>query len=154
MGVEVEFSVEGVKEFEETVDRLIKGVHPDRIEPHLRWGAGVIAKEVRANTPHIKGTLYSAIRVKKLKRWGGPAPYIAAIDRKKAPHAHLVIKGTKLRLVNPPRIVNIRGNVARIDNTGVMPSNTFFRDAIRDKQDTVLNGLEKRVAKMLTEAMK
>lgn len=152
--MEVEFYTEGFKHFQETIDKMVKGLHPDKVEPHLKWGAQIIAKEIRANAPERTGKLRGAVRTKKLKRMGGPAPYIAAIDRKKAPHAHMVSLGTGLRRVDPPRLVNLGGRMVRINNTGRMPRNPYFYNSVREKQGAVLNGLEQRIAKMLTEAMK
>lgn len=156
MADEITFELKGQEELVRIIDRLIKGLHPDKVEPELKKGADIIAREVRRNTPKgPTGNLRKAVKVKKLQRWGGPAPYICAIDRKKAPHAWLVTHGTSgVRPVNPPRRVVIDGQPALITNTGVMPPNRYFADAVEAKETEVLFRLDMAFGKMIEDAMR
>lgn len=153
----INFEVQGMKEFADAVDKLVKNMAPDKIEPVLKKGASIFAKGIRARAPVGKtGKLRKAVRIKKLQRWGKqPAPYIAAIDRKKAPHAFIVMRGTSgVRMVKPPRRVLINGRPATITNTGTMPPNTFFQDGVRAKSGEVLRTITDAVGKLLDEGMK
>lgn len=162
---EITVEVEGYEDLLETIDKMIKGMEPSKIEPELKKGAQIIAGEARKRAPVRKahqgrpkppGVLKRAIVVKQLERRGSnPAPAIAAIDRKKAPHAWLVTHGTSgVRKVNPPRRVVIGGRPVLITHTGVMPPNRFFAESIRAKQDEVLNRIASATSKNLEEAMK
>lgn len=154
--MEVQFDLE-YQDLVDTIDRMVKNLKPEKVEPELFKGAQTFAREIRKNAPvGPTGNLKKAVKTKKLQRWGaGPAPSIAVIDIKKAPHAFLVIRGTSgVRPVDPARFVKIYGTPAFITNTGVMPPNTFFQDSIRVKQDVVLYKLENFVNRQLDEGMK
>jgi len=146
----------GLEEFIDTIDKMIAGVKPDKIEPELNKGAKLIAAEARKRAPvGPTGNLKKAVITKKLKRWGGPAPSIAAINRKKAPHAWLVTHGTSgVRRVDPPHYTTLGGRPALITQTGIMPPNRFFSDAVDAKQGEVLDRLETAVGKLLEDAMR
>jgi HK97 gp10 family phage protein len=170
LALEPTIEVEGIDDFIETIDRMIEGMHPIKIEPELKKGAQTVAAEMRKRAPVRKqeshnrgglgskkapGVLKRAIKTKQLKRYGrDPAPFIAAIDRKPAPHAWLVVHGTSgARKVDPPRRVIIGGQAAFITHTGVMPPNRFVDDAYNATKDGVLNHIEKAVGNLLEEAM-
>ena len=149
--------IEGVEDLVETIDRMIEGVKPSKIEPVLDKAAGKIAQEVRARAPvGPTGNLKKAVKKKKLQRWfGSPAPVIVAIDRKKAPHAWLVTHGTSgIRRVDPPHYTILGGRLVLITQTGIMPPNRFFSEGIEAKQGEALSTIEKGVEKILEEAMK
>ncbi len=150
------FEIEGADDLLATIDRMIAGVKPDKIEPELNKGAKLIAKEVRKRAPvGPTGNLKKAVTTKKLKRWGGPAPSIAAINRKKAPHAWLVTHGTSgVRRVDPPHYTTLGGRRVKITQTGVMPPNRFFGDAVDAKQAEVLSRLETVVGKLIEDGMR
>ena len=153
----MDLKIEGMKEFIDTIDRLVKNVSPEKIEPVLFREAQRVSKEVRANAPvGPTGNLKKAVITKRLQRWGrNPAPSIAAINRKKAPHAWLVIHGTSgVRAVDPPHYVNLRGRMVKITNTGIMPPNRFFQNAIEAKKDEVLYRIENAVGKLMEDGMK
>lgn len=149
--------VEGIEDLVEAIDRMIDGIKPDKIEPVLDKAAGKIAREVRARAPvGPTGNLKKAVKKKKLQRWfGSPAPVIVAIDRKKAPHAWLVVHGTSgVRKVDPPHYTILGGRSVLITQTGIMPPNRFFAEGIEAKQGEALSTIEKGVEKILEEAMK
>lgn len=148
---------EGVDDLTEVIDQLIKNVKPSRIEPVLSKAAGVIAREARKKAPvGPTGNLKKAIVKKKLVRsWETSAAYIAAIDRKKAPHAWLVVHGTSgVRQVDPPHYTTLGGRRVLITQTGIMPPNRFFDDAIDAKQAQVLTTIEKAIEKLIEEAVR
>jgi HK97 gp10 family phage protein len=164
-------TIEGFDEFIDTIDQLVDSVKPSIVEPELQKGAQIMAKEMRKRAPVRKqerhnrggigpqkapGVLKRAIRTKRLDLYGtGPATYIAAIDRRKAPHAWLVVHGTSgVRKVDPPRWVVINDRPVLIRHTGVMPPNRFVDDAYQAKKDQVLNNIATSVGKSIEEAMK
>ena len=156
MAVEILFEYEGLDEWLGTLERLAGSLEPSKVEPLFKRGAAIAAKEMRAKVPRGPTlNLHKAIKIKKLNRLSGEAaPYIAAIDRKIAPHAWLVIHGTSgVRPVNPPRVVKIGGETVRISNTGRMPPNSFFRDAINNTQKEILFKLEIGIDKLIEEAI-
>lgn len=149
--------IEGVEDLVETIDRMIEGVKPGKIEPVLDKAADKIAREIRARAPvGPTGNLKKAVKRKRLQRWlGSPAPVIVAIDRKKAPHAWLVTHGTSgVRRVDPPHYTTLGGRPVLITQTGIMPPNRFFSEGIEAKQGEALSTIEKGVEKILEEAMK
>ena len=96
--------VEGVDDLATTIDRMIEGVKPSKIEPVLSKAAGLVASEARKRAPvGPTGNLKKSVRKKKLVRsWETSAAYIVALDRRKAPHAWLVTHGTSgVRQVKP-----------------------------------------------------
>lgn len=155
--MDISFEVEGMDDFAEAIDRMVEGLKPDKIEPILNKAATPIASEVRKRAPvGPTGNLKKSVKKKKLQRFfGSPAPYIVALDRRRAPHAWLVTHGTSgVRQVSPPRMVVIGGRPAVITHTGVMPPNRFFDDAVAAKQEQALGIVEKGISDILEEAMK
>ena len=149
--------VEGVDDLATTIDRMIEGVKPSKIEPVLSKAAGTVASEARKRAPvGPSGNLKKSVRKKKLVRsWETSAAYIVALDRRKAPHAWLVTHGTSgVRQVKPPHYANLGGRRVLITQTGVMPPNRFFDDAIDAKQGQVLTTIEKAVEKLVEEAIR
>lgn len=139
----VEFEVKGLKELNDTILKMMKSVEPDKVEPVLKKGAALIASAVRRNTPvgpagknRKPGNLKKAVRVKLLKRerYDQPAPAIAAIDRKKAPHAHLVEYGHGGPQPAPPH--------------------PFFRPAVDATQGPALIQIEQKLGAMIEEGMR
>ena len=148
---------EGVDDLTEVIDQLIKNVKPSRIEPVLSKAAGTVASEARKRAPvGPTGNLKKSVRKKKLVRsWETSAAYIVALDRRKAPHAWLVVHGTSgVRQVNPPHYANLGGQRVLITQTGIMPPNRFFDDAIDAKQAQVLTTIEKAIEKLIEEAVR
>ena len=152
----IDVKVEGMEEFINSIDKLVENLKPDKVEPILNSAARAVSKELRKNAPSNDGVLKKAIVTKKLKRWGNtPAPSIAAVNRKRAPHAHLVEYGTSgSRQVNPGRMVNIGGQAAFITNTGRMPANPFFRKTINATLGPTLARIEQGIGKLIDEGMK
>lgn len=165
------WELHGQEDLMRTFERMTEVLSPDQVEPLYKKGAQVIAREARKNAPVRKqqahgrggggatkapGVLKRAIVQRGLRRLGprSPAPTIAAIDRKKAPHAHLVNDGTRFRRVSPPRWAYLGGRPVIIDNTGRMPANKFFPDAVRAKQQHAINVVERGVMQILEDSMR
>jgi HK97 gp10 family phage protein len=92
--------LEGLKELDAQLQQLIKSVEPDKVEPIRQQAGQMIVDAGKPVTPYDpgreKGKHLRDAWVTKLmprRRDKNPAPAIAAIDAKIAPHAHLVEKG-------------------------------------------------------------
>ena len=92
----MEIKINGLKELNLRLEKLTKSLDADKVEPVTFGGAEILTNEMIARAPvGPTGNLKSSPRTVQLKRQGNkPAPSIAAIDRRKAPHAHLVEFGT------------------------------------------------------------
>ena len=127
--------MEGLDELAKGLEKLIKGLHPDDVEPILNQGAKIIAESMKDKIKDKTGTLKKAVKVKKLKRLGArPAPSIAAIDRKKAPHAGLVEFGH-----GGPRPA---------------PPHPFFRPAVDENENKVYKHVEDGIKTLVEKAIK
>ena len=100
--------LEGLKELDAKMQQLIKSVEADKVEPILKEGGEMIVDAGRPVTPYDpkrkKGKHLREAWVTKLmprRRNKNPAPCIAAIDHKIAPHASLVEKGTSRMAAKP-----------------------------------------------------
>lgn len=164
----ITFEIQGQEELMQTIDRMVQGMKPDKVEPIYQRGAQILAREVRKNAPvgpdkYVRGrlvpggTLKKNVKQKKLRRFGpsSPAPTIVAIDRKHAAHAWLVTHGTSgVRPVSPPKRVVIGGQPAIITQTGRMPPNPYFGRSISAKANDVLNYVASGVGANLDDAMR
>ena len=143
--MEINFDLAGLKEFSDTLSKVTKAVGPDKVEPILLKGARKMASHLRPAAPvGPTGNLKKAVIAKKLQRYGrNPAPSIAAINRKKAPHAHLVESGSG------PRYHKRTGRYV-----GVMPKNPWFQRTEEKEKAGVLSGVVKDLQKEIEGAMK
>ncbi|MDQ7790141.1 MAG: HK97 gp10 family phage protein [Clostridia bacterium] len=128
--------LEGVEKLQRDLQRLADSLPPNEVEPVLRKGATVITKEVKRNiTGQFKrrtGNLVRSAKTKKLRAYPNePAPYISAIDRKVAPHAHLHEFGTVK-----------------------MPARPFFRPGVDAKREEVLTEVERGLLARLDGVLK
>ena len=140
--------IEGEKEFYDAIDRLVKSVKPDKIEPVTFKAAQMVTRASRKEAPvGPTGNLKKSVRTKRLRRFGStPAPSISAINRKKAPHAHLVHDGTGERIAKRGRY---RGR-----RFGRMTAQPFHRKAWNETKGNVLGYIEKEVKKLIDGAVK
>lgn len=132
------FKIEGMKEFDRAIEKLTKSIGADETEPILFSAAEIVTAEIQSNVnqiPKVTGNLRSSPVTKMMekRRHGEPRPSIAAIDRKKAPHAHLVEFGA-------------RG--------GQMPAQPFFRPAWDAKRKAALEHIKEELAKSVKGATK
>ena len=103
------------KDVERNIARAMKMFGPDPVEDVTEGGAKIVYDELHRRTPRgPTGNLVRSIKVKRLeRRWQKPAPHIAAMDRRIAPHAWLVEKGPYKRPYFRPAVEAKRGEVAR-----------------------------------------
>jgi len=102
----MEAKIEGIREFDRAVEKLIKSVGPDNTEPILFDAAELVTAQVRQNVnriPKVTGRLSRSPVTKMMprRRHNEPRPSIAAIDRKIAPHAGLIEFGTSKMAARP-----------------------------------------------------
>ena len=90
----LKFKLEGADKMQKEIEKLSKRLDADNVEPVLFEGAQIITRQVQNNVNSIRkvtGNLRRSPVTKKMDRRGDePAPSIAAIDRRIAPHAWLV----------------------------------------------------------------
>lgn len=157
--------IEGMAEFVAAMDKLARSAKPDKIEPILRSGAHIITKAARKVAPvrkatyngwrpgkrsKLPGVLKRAVKTKKLNRaFGNPAPSISAIDRKAAPHAHLVHDSDGKRRIGKRGHRPYRGR-----SFGIMPKDEFFADTWKTYSGHVLRSVESDVKKLIEGAVK
>lgn len=146
-----ELKVEGLEELNRYVRNISNSVDPDKIEPILNKGARKISAAIRAKAP--KGpteNLRKSVKTKKLKRFGkAPAPSLSAIDRKRAPHAHLVEFGSHGERIGKKGSKRYRGK-----KFGVMPAIPFFEPAIKEKGAEVIRNVINEIKKLVEGAAK
>jgi HK97 gp10 family phage protein len=148
MGDVFKYEIEGMARVNEILEQMTKCFPKDDVEKVSNSAARIITKAAKEKAPYDEkreeGThLRDAIKTKKLKRIGtNPAPSIAAIDRKKAPHAHLVEYGHV--------VTNKKGG----EVLGFAPAHPFFRPAVDENGQKSLEYVEKRIKRMLKKAMK
>ena len=90
-----DIKIKGLRALHRDIEKLTKSMSPDQLEKASKESAEIIRKEVYKRAPRgPTGNLKKSI-VKKLlyKKWHGAA-YIAAVDRKVAPHTHLAAFGS------------------------------------------------------------
>ncbi len=117
--MEVTWELQGMEQLNRNLEKVIKSLSPEEIEPILLASAKQVADDARSNAPlGPTGNLKRGIVAKTLRRIGNePAPSIAAIDFRIAPHAHLIEFGTVERHQKSGK------------STGVSPAHPFFRPA-------------------------
>jgi HK97 gp10 family phage protein len=133
--------LEGPKELMRQLQEMSRALDPQDSEPVIYHAADLVTNVARILAPgpskaekkrgyvHLK----QAFRTVLLRRYGNdPAPAIAAVDRKKAPHAHLVEFGTGERIAT-------KGDPSRRGRGfGVMPARPFLRPAWQQTKRAVL----------------
>ncbi|MTI95182.1 MAG: hypothetical protein FH749_06795 [Firmicutes bacterium] len=144
MGFRIEVDVRGVEAAEKKIKSLLSAVDSTDVENVMLSGARIIKKEARGRVRGKKtGRLKRSLVAKKSKRRGNMfRSAFAAVDRKKAPHAHLYESGTVERHHRSGKSV------------GRMPSKPFFEPAVINKKADVereiTNGLRRIVRGSVT----
>lgn len=113
-----EFRIEGLDDLNKQLESIATSLDADAVEPILFEGAQTIAGDMLQRAPRgPTGNLKRSIGAKTLRRRDkNPAPSIAAVDRKIAPHAHLVEFGTSKMSARPfmrPAVDSQGGKVAK-----------------------------------------
>lgn len=129
----IDVRIEGIDELNNQLENLAKSLDAEAVEPILLDGATIIADDVRQRAPlGPTGNLKRSIGAKTLRRRDkNPAPSIAAIDYRIAPHAHLVERGTSRAAAHP-----------------------FFRPAVDSKGPQVAAKVMANIQKLIEEAAK
>lgn len=135
--------IEGKKEFEQTLRNLVQALPNEKVEPVMMEGAKVIADAARSKAPQgATGNLKRSIKAKFLRQIGTyPRSAAAAVDRKIAPHAHLIEFGTK------PRMQKTTGRY-----TGIGPARPFFRPAVDTNVARIYTQIKDKLLDMILEA--
>jgi HK97 gp10 family phage protein len=128
--------LEGVGELQAKIKELKGNLGNNKIEESLLDGATEIADEMRRLAPEgPTGKLKRSIISKLLSRIGdNPRTALAGVNRKKAPHAHLVEFGT---------VERVQKTTGR--RTGHMPAHPFVRPAA----DANINRIYKEIVDKL-----
>ena len=146
----VNFRIDGIDDLKRQIEKITREMGPDNVEKVNYDAADIITREVQSRAPQgPTGNLKSSPVTKKLKReyYGHPARAIAAIDRKKAPHAHLVEYGTSSRREVKDKQVLYDSKTGKFfgKSVGPMTARPFFRPAVDAKYneafDFLKNGL-------------
>jgi len=139
------FKMDGLDELNKDLEKLANAFVSDEVEKSSLDAAEIIRAEAERNAPKgPTGNLKRSLIKKLLKRRAGqPAPAIAAVDRKIAPHAHWIEFGTG------PRYQKKTGKYV-----GSVPARPFFRPALMTKGKSVANRLHGDLKKMVDKAVK
>jgi HK97 gp10 family phage protein len=133
--------MKGADELNKNILELTKTIAPEKVEPILHEGAKVVADAARANAPvGPTGNLRRGIVDKVLQRKGQdkPAPAMAGIDYRIAPHAHLVEFGTAERYPKKKTVLYDKSTGQFFGtHVGPMPAHPFFRPAWDDNKDRI-----------------
>lgn len=91
-----EFKIDGLKDLQKDFKKLTKAFKPDQVEKASLKSAEIIRAQAERNAPQGPTGNLKRGQIKKLlgRQGGQPAPAIAAVDRKIAPHAHFSEFGT------------------------------------------------------------
>lgn len=149
-------TISGSKELEMALDRVGDSLNDKRLLNDLLSVAKVLQRGIRTEAP--KGPskkrewmrIKNAIVAKKYKRQnkGNPTVFVA-IDRKKAPHAHIVEYGSAPRWTGG---AGRSGSWATGSYRGVMPPNAFFRRGVDKNAADVMNRIEKAAWEQIEKA--
>jgi HK97 gp10 family phage protein len=134
--------LEGFGELSVQIKQLAKACKPDDVEEILVRGARVIVNAAKAKAPQgPTGNLKRAIKVKRMKPRGmNPAPVLAAVDRRIAPHADLVENGHAL--------------VRRGKVVGHVPAHPYFRPAVDETEGAVTRQVIREIEGLIEKAVK
>jgi HK97 gp10 family phage protein len=129
----VSAKLEGFVELSAQLKALSKSCNPDDVEAILVKGAKVIVNAAKAKAPQgPTGRLKRSIKVKKMRSNGmNPAPVLAAVDRKVAPHAHFIELGTS-----------------------TAPAYPFFRPAVDETEGIVTQQIVQELNGMIDKAVR
>lgn len=116
-------TVTGTEDVINAVKALMGAMDPKNVAKVLLEGARVIRSEAKRRAPRLNGLLKSAFKAKisKKNRKTSPSAW-AAVDRKKAPHAHLVEFGTEHSAPHPylrPAVEGTKDQVATVIKVGL-----------------------------------
>ena len=123
--------IDGLRKLQKDFDKLTKGLSPDEITAAAEKAATPIRDAARQRVPQKTGKLHDAIVVKKQNPGKNYASVLAAVDRVKAPHAHLVHDGTFKMAPRP-----------------------FFRQAVESESNNAAKIFRDEIKKMVDRAVR
>jgi len=115
------FRLKNVAEVDRQIDRAIRRLDHDQVGPLARQGAEVMANEARSRVPRDSGLLHDSIHTKR-QGVDDPPVWLAAVERRQAPHAHLIELGTVNMQPQPfwrPAFDSVHGEIVRILEGGL-----------------------------------
>ncbi len=126
--MDTEIRIEGLGEIQQNIDAMAKRLSYREVTAILLKGARVVSNAAKSKVGRVTGNLKRAIWPKRLPEKGNylPTAIVAVRREKKAYHAHLVEKGTRLRKHKSGKA------------TGVMPAKPFLEPAWKETQEIVL----------------
>lgn len=130
-------TIEGLDELQKTLEALAKKVDNDENTDIVYTAAERhVTPTVQSNAPTgPSGSLKDAVVTKRMPVSDSyPALALTAIDRKKAPHAHLVEDGSGPRYADGKYV-------------GEMPPNPFFRTSVQQSLPTAYRFIEDELRK-------
>lgn|SRR6056297_2104576 len=132
MANKVNIKIEGLKELEKDFKRLTKGFKPAEVQKAAVDSAEIIRADAERRAPlGPTGNLKKSNIVKTLDRNKKRPSAIAAVDRKVAPHAHLLEFGTSKMAANP-----------------------FFRPAVESQGNRAAENFRTGLEKLVKKAVK
>ncbi len=136
----IEIDVKGLEELRRRVGSILTVLDGRDVENVLVGGARVILAEARRRAPRgPTGNLIRSIKAKKGRRRGRLFSIaFCAVDRKIAPHAHLVEYGTGPRYQKRPK-----------KYVGEMPAKPFFRPAVEATKAEVALKVNRGIMQLL-----
>lgn len=126
------FEIEGTGELEKQLEKIGKSLEDKRLEPIMLARAEKVRDRIIQKAPlGPTGNLRRSPIAKLLSRRAGyPTTAIAGIDRKIAPHAHLVEFGTVK-----------------------MPAHPFFRPAVDEMRDVIMGEIREECKDLVEKSV-
>jgi len=151
--------VEGIAEAEKRIGSILSTLDSSDVEKVLVDGARIVRRDSRRRAPKgPTGNLRKAHRAKRgRKRDRLFRTAFAAVDRKKAPHAHIVHDGTAgPRTPRKHRVLYDAKHTQSFFGKQVapMPSNPFFSDAVQATMGEVSRTVNSGIARLIGRAVK
>ncbi|QKS71906.1 HK97 gp10 family phage protein [Paenalkalicoccus suaedae] len=135
-----QMKVEGLDKLQKELEKLAKKVDDSETESIVYKAAeSIVTPAIQSKAPVGEGgSIRDAVVTKQMPRSSSyPSIAISAIDRKKAPHAHIIELGSGPRFDNFGRY---RGEVS---------PNPFFRQAVSQSLPSALNFIKSELTKRI-----
>lgn len=151
MADKFDFEFRGLTELQQKITDLSKALPHTAIEQIYLKGVRKMARAIRRKTPvgvgtRKPGSLKKAVKAKLLDRVGNNARNaIVAVDRKTAPHAHLVEFGHVLYKGSKKKGGRVIGHV---------PAHPYFRPGVDETARPVLSETTQALNALIKGAMK
>lgn len=124
--MKLSFKLEGMSRLSSQLDKVAGSLNFSALHKSYLRKAQIIADDAKGRAPMRTGQLKSSIHAKELEH-----VVIAAVDRKKAPHAGLVEFGTSRTAAHP-----------------------YFRPAVEAHSDEIAKGIKKDLKQAVERAAK